>query len=130
MKEYEALIVNEDFINRDDTYNIIAGGGGWSIKSNKGKVTVKDPRYLSGELVILSKGTIVVKDKNGNKTRVDKNDPRYLSGELQPIAKGKISVKDKDGNTFQIDKNDPRYLSGELVSVMQGRKRIIDKDGK
>jgi hypothetical protein len=53
-------------------------------------------KYLKGELVPVSKGFIVVKDKNNNCFSVSTNDPRYLSGELVPIAKGLVTVKDKD----------------------------------
>ena len=47
-----------------------------------------DPRYLSGELTQATKGTIVVKDSEGNRFSVAMDDPRYLSGELIPQMKG------------------------------------------
>lgn len=63
----EAEIVDWDFIQRDDTYNIRLGGkGGWghlrgmvTVKTAFGKilkVSKMDPRFISGELVGNTKG--------------------------------------------------------------------------
>lgn len=93
------------------------------------RVATNDQRYLSGELVITHKGTVVVKDKDGNFYQVSKDDPRYLSGELVHINCGTVIVKDKDGNRFAIEKTDSRYLSGELVSEKKGTVIVKDKDG-
>ena len=87
-----------------------------------------DPRYISGELSGVTKGTVAVKDSDGNKLRVSKDDPRYLSGELIPVAKGikykqKTKTNKNKGTVLVFDSNlkylrvkvdDPRYLSGEL----------------
>ena len=58
-------------------------------------VSSDDPRYLSGELVGICKGTITVKDRKGNKFRVDKNDPRYVTGELVGVTSGLIAYNAK-----------------------------------
>ena len=118
----ELELVNEDFIQRKDTYNLIMGGefnttGFITVKDKDGNtqlVSVNDPRYLSGELKHLTSGMVIVKDKNGKQLSVDKNDPRYLSSELISIHKNKVRVKDKTGKTFSVSKDDLRYLSGEL----------------
>jgi hypothetical protein len=94
MLEKEKELVNREFIARQDTYNIIVGGG-----------------------VYHSIDTVTVKDKDENYYQVHKTDPRYLNGELVSLGTGKIVVKNKEGNKFQIDKNDPRYISGELESI-------------
>jgi hypothetical protein len=63
-----------------------------SVKDTNGStfsVLKTDPRYLSGELVGVAKGTIMVKTKSEEYLRVDKGDPRYLSGELVGVRKGK-----------------------------------------
>lgn len=105
----EKELVTKEFCMRSDTYNRIEGGGTYlslnmiSVKDKNGntsKVYNDDSRYLSGELVGVTKGLSFVKQS--------------------VLNKGKVPVKDKFGDTFRIDKNDPRYLSGELVHVAKG----------
>ncbi len=140
MLRKESEIVNKEFCFRNDTYNMMIGGitGSFSFKGminvkdkegNNLKVYIDDPRYLSGELIQITKGTIPVVDKNGNNLRVSLSDPRYLSGELIYNRKGKLAVVDKNGNTFSIDKNDSRYLSGELKAVTKYKVTVVDKNG-
>lgn len=132
MLKKEAEIVNKEFCFRTDTYNMMVGGitGSFSFKGminvkdregNSLKVYIDDPRFLSGELIQITKGTIPVVDKEGKNLRVSLNDPRFLSGEFIYNRKGKLAVIDKNGNTFSVDKNDSRYLSGELVGWSKGR---------
>lgn len=140
----EKELVTKEFCMRDDTYNRVEGGGTYT---NLGMVPVKnkdgecmlvykdDPRYLSGELVPVSKGKVVVKDKEGKILRVNKGDKRIKTGELSGLMKGKVTVKDKDNNIFQVDIDDKRYLSGELVGINKGESyhkgtiSVKDKDG-
>jgi uncharacterized ubiquitin-like protein YukD len=134
----EIELVNEEFVNRDDTYNLITGGEYINtvntivVKDREGntlRVSVDDPRYLSGELVHHLKNTLNVIDEEGNILRVSVDDPRYLSGELVSEMLGLIIVKDKNGNTFRVSNKDPRYLSGELIHISSGKLNIKDKDG-
>ena len=135
MLNMEREIVNEEFVNRLDTYNLTLGGGslwhqnGMVCTKDKDEnicyVSVDDPRYLSGELVGINSGYVNVQDKEGNTIRVSKYDPRYLSGEL----KCPILVKDKKDNILRVRNDDPRYLSGELKFFSKGKVTVKDKDG-
>lgn len=50
--------------------------------NNRFRVSVKDPRYLSGELVHVKKKMVFAYDKNGNEHWVWFKDKRLKSGEL------------------------------------------------
>ena len=125
----EKELVTREFCMREDTYNIIEGGGSYSTldmtcvidkNGNTSLVYVNDPRFISGELVSVHKNKLAVKDKDGNTCYVSKDDQKFISGELVPVAKGTFLAKDKDGNQYRISKNDPRYISGELVGFRKG----------
>lgn len=132
----EAEIVNDEFVNRVDTYNMIRGGGMYQydrvvVCNEKGKkisVSKDDPRYLSGELKTL----VCVKDAFDNILMVRKDDPKYLNGELKFISTGFVNVKHKDdlnGKGMRVKCDDPRYLSGELVSTTYGKVSVKDRNG-
>lgn len=104
MLDKEKELVNEDFILRSDTYNVLQGGGGFSAKN-----------------------CVAVKDNEGNNMLVNKKDKRYLSGELKAISKGFVVVKDKDNNHFQVSNTDPRYLSGELIHMIKNKVKVRNK---
>ena len=158
--EYEAEIVNEELIKNKECYNIQLGGEGWNtcglvtVKDKDGNmfdVPIDDERYLSGELVGITKGYNTVKDKNGNTYFCSVDDLRRKTGELVGITKdmvvvknkislknelinkkdfndnyeylstGYVTVKNKAGNFFRVSINDPRYLSGELKFNWTGK---------
>jgi len=130
----EKEIVDESFINRNDTYNLKTGGfGGWDHintqpVSNKRKTQLKNRMRSVGKS---NKGTSTVIDKDGKKFRVAKDDPRLLSGELVGHTTGYMAAYDKNGNFFYVKKDDPRLLSGELVSNNKGKYYITNgKDRK
>ena len=137
--EYEAEVVNEELIKRDDCYNVQLGGiyfnttGLVSVRDKDGNcfdVEKNDPRYLSGKLVGVTKGMATVKDSEGNTFLVDKNNPDYLSGKLVGVTKGRVIVKDYKGNIFLIDKNSPEYLTGKLKPIWVGRKHSAETKEK
>lgn len=138
----EARIVDEDYIQRDDTYNLTLGGvGTFSHIDNRNKINVfdhdgsiikiskDDHRWKSKELKSVigysNKGLSTYRDKDGNTLQASIDDPRVLSGELVGLMKGtthigpigKVSVKDSNDHFLQVDKDDQRFISGELVGV-------------
>lgn len=134
----EKEIITEDILKDKKNMNCQYGGEGFntmgmvSVIDSNGKtfkVFVDDDRYLSGELVSVSKGKVMVKDKNGTIYQVKNDDPNYISNDLISTLTNMVMVKDKNDNILQIDKNDNRYLSGELVSMFKGTSLLRDKDG-
>jgi hypothetical protein len=118
---YEFKLVNREFVNRSDTYNIALGGdGGWyhtkgktNVKDANGntmQVSVNDPRFLSGELVGIQKGTFHTKE---TKSKMSKKNHGF------------VPVKDKFGNKFRVRKDDPKYLSGEYVFHSKNDSRTL-----
>lgn len=94
----ESVIVNEDFVHDRNTYNIALGRVGRigsiskdhvTVKDNKNnfyRVTKDDPRYLSGELVHVSKGRVTI-EINGARKQVEKNDPLLQDKNVKIISK-------------------------------------------
>lgn len=151
----EAKIVNAEFRNRKDTYNLALGGGSGDtgvydsiersrkisekninmasmIDKNGNVIKVScDVDYETLELVGLTKNHCVYKNTiTGETEYASVDDPRIKTGELVGITKGMITVKDKDGNTFSVPKDDPRYLSGELVGITKGCKQTPESNLK
>lgn len=82
---------NEDYYNLCNAPVGFNGYGRVIVKDKDGNtfsVSKDDPRYLSRELVSVTKGMINVRDENGNRFRVSKDDPRWISGELVGVTKG------------------------------------------
>jgi hypothetical protein len=151
----ESQMINPEFLNRPDVYNLAIGGkGGYKGKAcyespersakisaiNKGLVSCKDQNgsiirvkkeeFLTKELVGTTHGLATVRDTEGNIFKVPLDDPRLISGKLVGVTKGKVLAKDSLGNKLQVDQNDPRLLSGELVGHTKGQKQTVESNEK
>lgn len=136
MINMESKIVNKEFCMRYDTYNKMVGGissvswdGMIVTKDKEGNVHSvykNDPRFLSGELVGIAKGTsytkgtCTVKDIYGNSFKVAVDDPRFLSGELVGISKGNSGNKSFLGRNH---KEESKKKIGERNSISQSGER-------
>lgn len=118
--KYEQEIVNEDILKDPLCLNITKGGkAGLEDGFTVGLVTVRDkdgncfdvkkndPRYISGELVSISKNKVVVKDKFGKIFKVSVTDPRYISGELVIVTKGN---KAGTGRTYVMKNEECKFI--------------------
>jgi hypothetical protein len=128
MVNKEAELVNEEFVNRKDVYNVSMGGPGGT--GMLGKTHSEEVRKKLSELY---KDTILAYDENGDYHRIKTDDSRYLNGELKHNLYGTICVKDSEGNKFRVSIDDERYLSGELVGSNLGNirsKETIEEHAK
>jgi len=89
------------------------------------RVSTKDPRYLSGELVGITKGSVCSKER---KVILSEKNKKYWADKVHH-TKGMTTFKDKEGNIFHCKKDDPRVVSGELVSISKGMVMVVDKQG-
>lgn len=132
----EIDLLTREILENKYCMNIKFGGDGGSLgminvkdeTGNKFTIFKDDPRFLSGELVGITKNHINTKDKDGNMFQIHKDDTRFLSGELVGVTKGKTTVKDENGIFLHIDINDPRYLSGELKHICKNTVSVKDKN--
>lgn len=87
MLQKERELVNDEFIGRNDTYNVGIGGA-WDsrLKPNLG-IKLKGMKR-SEETKNKMIGQIPVKDVDGNSFKVTKDDPRYIGGKLVHTSKG------------------------------------------
>jgi hypothetical protein len=109
---------------------------------NQTRVSLTDPRYLSGELVHNRAKMCYAQDSSGEILWIKKSDKRIKFKELiyikdcsfnQPfknVAKGLVSCKDFAHNTYRVRPNDPRYISGEIVHCSSHMCYATDSNGK
>lgn len=151
----ERDIVNPEFRDRKDTYNIAVGGGSGNTgmyddyhrsmklsESLSGRASMMDKHgnvvkvscdddYDTLELVGITKGHGVYKNViTGENIYTTTDDERIKSGELRGVTIGMVSVKDENGNTFSVRKDDERYLTGKLVGVTKGCKQTKESNLK
>ena len=150
-------IVNQQFIKLQETYNITVGGnmppsnkGKHFSQQHKEKLRNSnlgqkrtDQTRLNISLAGIGstngfkpgndygsshKGTVVVKDKQGNRFRISKEDPRWLSGELVGINKGKPSILKGRIRSEQVRNNISKGKKG--VQFSQQHKLHISQSKK
>lgn len=130
--EKEAEIVNEEFIKREDTYNIISGGYGKMpdyipvVDSYGYKFNAKrdDPRLLTGEIKHINKGWALAINERGEKERVLTDDPRWKTGEIKSYYKDKVNVRFPDGAIKKLDINSEEYKRGGFTFLTDGKVSI------
>ncbi len=99
-----------------------------NIKTNENiLVKTTDPRILTGEVVGVTTGHIIMTHINGSREYVKIDDPRIKSGELCHHLKNYISCTNGNENK-KLLKTDPLYLSGEFYSINMDRITINKND--
>lgn len=116
MNEAESKIVNEEFVKRDDTYNLSLGGSG-------GCYCLHD-----GEILHTRTDMIIVRNEDNEMIGISREE--FLNGKYPSILKDHIVVKDKHDNTFLVSLFDPQYLNGNLVSLFTGKKHTKESKEK
>lgn len=95
--------------------------------NNYFKVSVDDEKYLTGELMHISKGVSTYQDNLGNKYRLNVDDEKIQLNNLCGLTKGKCAFKDINENIVFTDINDLRVINGELVGINKGKIIVKDK---
>lgn len=139
----ELEIVNEDFVARDDTYNVTLGGLGGSINFIKDHVYVKDTngtvlrvhktdtRYVSGEFTLVGskKGlTRVIRNGISKDISIELLEYMKIHG-WQPWSKGMMRYKDSNGNDYYLNNKDPKILELQLSPWTKGMKVMKNSKG-
>lgn len=101
--EIEASIVTPEFIAREDTYNLVVGGG-------------MPPTFCGEDHWAFGK-----KRPDSSKRMKEANPSAKQKGERH-WSRNTVHVIDEHGNIFRVRKDDPRYVSGELKHMNAGKK--------
>ena len=107
----EAEIVDEEFVKREDTYNLTCGGGSFYH----------------------TKGTVMIKIEDGTGKRIQKEEFYKNKDKYKTHSFGKVSCIDKNGKYVQVSKeeylkNRDKYktsLHGSVIAIKDGFGKII-----
>lgn len=114
MFEMEAMLVNSEFVDREDTYNLKEGGkGGFDhIGSKHYKTRSENKVWINKCIVNLKKGKEA-------QNWLNQNDPEWLSRKLEALSKSMIEYYEKGGkNGFK-----GKQHSEEFKENMKGHTR-------
>lgn len=94
----ERELVTREFCHSLNTYNLIIGGGGYSVE-----------------------GRVCVKDKDGNVFQIYCDDPRYLSGELVHCLKGQSQHPNSNNTGLRKSEKSKKKQSQSRMGKYSGK---------
>ncbi len=143
MDQIEAALVNEEFIRRPDTYNVVLGGTGWCTKGTVVVEDVNNPGIFVRIPIDQYNNTIhkyptsdsvqVYLKTTGKKLRVSMEEYRKNKLLYETVSTGKVSVRNKvTGETLSIpmdefDGDVYEKVFGGIVVVKDGKRQYVTK---
>lgn len=135
--EKEKQLVDKQFIERNDVYNLSLGGKGSlecgcvriiSLKGIQKIVKIEELDYYTNNgWRIWSKGYCRYFDKDNNQYWLLSTDPLIEKLSLKAWTKGKKVMVDKDGKTIQVDKD---KVTEDMISIVKDTITVKDSSGK
>lgn len=130
----ESKLVDAEFLQRPDVYNVALGGGmpptmrgsghpNFGVKRPDASRRMRDDNPMKMTSVREKvRGTAVYILDDGSMIRAKKDDPRLAAGAVH-VNSGKLTVRDSSGKVLHVTRDDPRLISGEVVHVSKGLRR-------
>lgn len=141
MIDKEIEYVDEDFIRRPDTYNIVLGGYGWCTKGTviileEGKwIRIPKEEYDPSIHITPTTDSVKVKMKStGEHVRINVREYRHNKHLYETHSSGKVSVYDIEQKcTKSIQKKDfdatkHKPVLGGIVAIVNGKSQYVTKD--
>lgn len=95
------------------------------------RIHVSKEEFDSNEnLVGITKGKSVHRNKSGETLQLSQDDERVLSGEFIPVMTGIGQFKDKSGKVYNLQKDDPLIKELGLMGMTYGHVTVFDLTGK